>query len=342
MTFRIERVHSLFRAATTVAWLAGFAACTADNVLGSDTGNGTPAIQYFALSYDPITDQLVVGTDRGVKLFQAGDGRKLHTIGDGLALLARRAGGVIAASDYESARIFDDGGNLLRTIVHPREGVFDLDLSPDGSMIAATFTTGRVRFVDTATGAEIKVPLQWPPETPAIYNLRFSPDGGYLASASPGTRIWRLDDGAIWADIPGLGDSIAFSSAGEIARVTDTAVDVFAVPSGNKLASYATGGFWWPILAYSVDGTRLAFNAPEGKYPDTVVNVIDRVSGTETVKMVDDPQTRPPEAPCCKPRAIVALTFAGPDHIAVAWDDGRLAAFRFSDGALVWSRLDSD
>ena len=351
MTFRTEDHRSLLCAAAAAVWLAGPAACTADNVLGFDTGEpaSVAPIQYFALSYDASRDQLLVGTNRGVTLFQAADGRKAQSIAiDGTSIfLARRAGGVITASDYDRARIFDDDGNLLRTIVHPREGVASLDLAPDGSKIETSTLApdgskiaGFVRLVDTATGAETDLSLPLPAEFPAIYHMVFSPDGGYLAAAYPGIRIWRISDSAVWADIPGHGDDIAYSTAGELAVRRDAVVDVFALPSGTQLASYPTG--MHPLIAYSADGTRLAVTSPDPEVVDSGVRVIDRVNGAEAVELFDDPQTRPPEAACCAPRFKVALTFAGPDRIAVAWSDGRLAAFSLSDGARVWSRLDSD
>ena len=74
---------------------------------------------------------------------------------------------------------------------------------------------------------------------------------------------------------------------------------------------------------------------------DAVIRVIDRATGAEAVRLFDDPRTRPADTGP-KPRVVAALTFAGPDLVAVAWDDGRLAAFRLSDGSRLWSRLDSD
>jgi hypothetical protein len=322
------------------------AGCSADNVVGVDPPIDVP-IAYAALSYDASTDQLVVGTDRSVELFQAADGRKLQSIvipgifPGTTMVLARRAGGTIVASDYDRARIFDDAGNLLRTIVHPREGVSGLDLSLDGRTIATSSPNDRVRLVDTMTGAATDLSLPAAYEAPTIFHIRFSPDGSYLAADVPSTRVWRLSDGAVWADMPGQGNGIAFSAAGEIARLGLTTVDVFAVPSGTKLASYPTGGGFQPTFCYSPDGTRLALNLIESQYPETVVNVIDRANGSDTVKLFDDPQSRPPAVPG-KLGAIVALTFAGPDRIAVAWDDGRLAAFRVADGVRIWSRVDSD
>jgi WD40 repeat protein len=368
MTFRTEHLRSLLWAAAAV-WLAGAAACGADNVIGVDTGkppSDTP-LQYSALSYDASRDQLVVGTNRGVTLFQAADGRKLQSIAVDLIngssiFLARRAGGVLTASDYQKARIFDDAGNLLRSIALPSEGVSGLDLKPDGTTIAASsfalapngtpITTsslvGRVRLADTATGAATDVSLPLPSDFPAIYHIAFSPDGGYLAAAVPGIRIWHISDGAVWADISGYGDDIAFSAAGEIAVRRGAVDDVFAVPSGAQLASYPTGEHplgEHPLMAYAADGTRLAVTAPDtpdAGVVDNSIRVIDRVTGAAAVDLVDDPQTRPPENERLGPRHKVALAFAGPDRIAVAWNDGRLAVFSSSDGARVWSRLDSD
>jgi WD40 repeat protein len=363
MTFRTEYLRSLICAAAAAVWLAGPAACTADNLLGVDTGDPPSdlPIQYSTLSYDASRDQLVVGTNRGVNLFQAADGRKSQSIAvDGglFRLLARRAGGMLITFDEDNrARIFDDDGNLLRTIVNPN-GIGSLDLSPDGRTIMTSFAdllpdginvrtpyplVGHVRFVDTGTGAESDFSLPLAAEAPVIYHMVFSPDGSYLAAQYPSTRIWRISDRAVWADIPGggdgiasVGDGIAFSAAGEIAVRQGAIVDVFAVPSGAKLASYPTGAR--PLMAYSADGTRLAVTAPDmGIAVNDGVSVIDRVNGADTVELFDDPQTSPPG-----PRFKVALTFAGPDRIVVAWNDGRLAAFSSSDGARVWSRLDSD
>ncbi len=347
MRFQTESVRSLLCAAAAAAWLAGLPACVADNMLGVDTGkpdagSDGPLVQYTALSYDSTNDQLVVGAVGGLKFFDATDGHKLQEVDFdlGLTLVARRAGGMVTAIDSQTVWIFDDDGNVPRTIPQP-VGQFAADLALDGSLIAIGDIAGRVHLFHTQTGAEIAWPA-WPEAEGSIINsARFSPDGVYLAAASSSAiRIWRVFDGSLVTEILGSSGSMAFSGTGELAIAREGPLEIFAIPSGTQVASYPVGSPW-PLVVYSADGTLLAIGPAAASADDTLVQIFDRVRGAEAVRLSDDPQTRPPQIGG-KPRYVVGLTFAGPDRIAVAWDDGRLAAFRLSDGALVWSRVDQD
>jgi hypothetical protein len=132
-----------------------------------------------------------------------------------------------------------------------------------------------------------------------------------------------------------------FSATGDLAVNRATSFEIFAIPGGNMVASYPIDYAQW-YVGYSANGTLLAFgtlsNWPPG---ELVIQIIDRARGRQTVTLFDDPQRRPPDTGP-KPRYPVALTFVGADRVAVAWNDGRLATFRASDGALLWSRVDSD
>jgi WD40 repeat protein len=312
-------------------------------MLGIDTGTDggdSPLVQYTALSYDPTNNQLITGAVGSLKFFDAADGHKLRELDFGHALnfVVGRAGGTTAAIDGESVWIFDDDGNLLRTI--SLQPTFAAALAPDGTLVATGDVDGHVHLFRTATGAEIGWPVWAEAEGAPVYGLAFSPDGTYLAASSPsGNRIWKVFDGSLVTEIPGLGSPMAISSTSELALDREGLLEIFAIPGGTRVASYPVAGDQ-PRIVYSPDGTLLAIG-PEAVWTgDPPIRIIDRARG-ESVTLFDDPQTRPPQIGD-KPRYVVALAFVGPDRVAVAWDDGRVAAFRASDGALVWSRVDAD
>src|ERR671926_412260 len=118
MTSNIERLRALLCAGAAAAWLAGPAACAADNMLGVDTGDET-LVQYMSLSYDATNDRLLAGHAGGVKLFAAADGRKLQEIaGDEgtFNVMVGPAGGMIVAGDAYAVRVYDRDGTLQRAI----------------------------------------------------------------------------------------------------------------------------------------------------------------------------------------------------------------------------------
>lgn len=326
--------------AALLVCLAGLAGCTADTVLGIDTGTDT-SFQYTALSYDSTNDQLIAGTVGGLKFFAAADGHKLRQIdfGDDSYIFAvGRAGGTTAAIDGESAWIFDDAGSLQRTIsLTPAVAAA---LAPDGASVATGDAGGWIHLYRTATGAEIRWPAWAASAGAAISSVAFSLDGTYLAQSSPaGNRLWNVADGTLVTDIPGSASPIAISSTGEVAVEDAGLLQIFTIPGGTRLASYPVSSSQ-PRIVYSSDGTLLAIG-PEPAWPnDSPARIIDRATA-ESVKLIDDPQTQPPQTGS-KQRYVVGLTFAGPDRVVVAWDDGRIAAFRASDGTRVWSRVAAD
>jgi WD40 repeat protein len=312
----------------------------ADHVLGIDTGKGDSA-QYTAFSYDATNDQLITATVGTLKFFDAADGHKLKEVdfgSGGYDVAVGRAGGTTAAIDGENAWIFDDAGSLLRTISLPP--TVSAALAPDGTSVATGDAGGHIHLYRTGTGAEIRSLASAESVGASIYSVAFSPDGTYLAASSLfGNRLWNVADASLVTDIPGSASPMAISSTGELAIDGAGVLEIFAIPDGTRLASYPISSAQ-PRIAYSSDGTLLAVG-PEPVWPDdSPARIIDRAGG-ESVKLFDDPQTRPPQIGS-KPRYVVGLAFAGPDRVAVAWSDGRLAAFRVTDGTRVWSRVDSD
>jgi WD40 repeat protein len=70
--------------------------------------------------------------------------------------------------------------------------VADIDVSPDGSRIAAVLPNGQIRLFDVLTG-ELQLVLD-PGDGRFLARVAFSPDGSMLASQSVGlVRVWALD-----------------------------------------------------------------------------------------------------------------------------------------------------
>ena len=288
-------------------------------------------------------DQVAVAGDGGVMLFDVGDGHKLKTIDSGsrLSVIVRHAGDVMAAVQGGNLWLFDASGRLQRNIKHDYQ-VFSLALSPDGSTVISGDIAGRIRRFRAADGAEIQ-PTIASGTMDFVNDVKVSADGLYLAAAMGGVnhgsvRIWRMVDAAPVLEIPGPASRVAFSpDASEILVVSDTSVDAFRVLGGAKVMTYGTGGGVVSRIAYSDDGSRVAASTDN----NDVVKIFDRYAGTEQLTLSDESQVRPPEQ--LGFRDVSELAFTQKDaRLVVAWRSGRLATWRLTDGALVWSRLDHD
>ncbi|MFM6188793.1 MAG: hypothetical protein ACKPEN_11055 [Planktothrix sp.] len=114
---------------------------------------------------------------------------------------------IVSCSKDGEIKIWSKDGTLIRTIKAHNQPVYDLDFSPDGKLIVSASGDRTLKLWNTATGAEIKVPLKG--HNDDILSVNFSPDGQFLISGSRDrtVKLWNLK-GVLLKTFIGHRDSI--------------------------------------------------------------------------------------------------------------------------------------
>lgn len=143
-----------------------------------------------------------------------------------------------------------------------KDGITQLAVSPNGSLLASASHDGTIKLWDTKT---FKTPRVLIGHKDSVYSVDFSPDGRYLASASYDGRIglWVLETGdkTFFSAHKPKAYRIAFSPDGQLLASggADSHVILWRVTSGKleKIRSLSGAGgevFW---VAFSPDGKTL-------------------------------------------------------------------------------------
>lgn len=114
---------------------------------------------------------------------------------------------IASGSKDGEIKIWSIDGTLIRTIKAHNQPVYDLDFSPDGKLIVSASGDRTLKLWNTATGAEIKVPLKG--HNDDVLSVNFSPDGQFLISGSRDrtVKLWNLN-GVLLKTFIGHRDSI--------------------------------------------------------------------------------------------------------------------------------------
>jgi len=170
-----------------------------------------------------------------------------------------------AIAPYEGERneipIFDRRGRQVAKV--PFEDAYDVALSPNGSRLVAVGLYDASLF-DVRTGKETTLPGDFV----STYDVKFSPDGRYIATPRDGRIVlWNRAGKRVRAVGPVRGDinAIAFSpDSRRIAAVgSDGIVRVWSLATG-KLRTFDNGG---PILsiAFSRNGRLMVTGGRDGR-----------------------------------------------------------------------------
>jgi WD40 repeat protein len=146
------------------------------------------------------------------------------------------------------------------------EQVSSAALSPDGTVVAADTTGGKIRLLDAATGRRLRQFTEAPLGRPS---LTFSPDGSRLAflDRSGHVRVWESGTGKeVRRLAPALGRiaSFTFSADGKVlAGVAEgmgqaPLVHAWEIATGKELGRFAPLQNWQVGAALAADGKFLA------------------------------------------------------------------------------------
>lgn len=225
----------------------------------------SPDGKYFARS-----------TPSGTTIYEVEGGRKLKVLKDAGATrlkfsrdsryLATASGGELSLRDWSE-------GKALAVWHGKNRFSFDMDFSPDGTLLAAR-DDNSLRVWDTGNQrAVLSIPLDF-----EMGPVAFSPDGKLLAVA--GTRetateprfheinLWEVARGKLLESLHGeycIVNSLAFSADGShlAAGLSIQSATLWSVATKKEVWKQKVGNVDYEILAFSSDGKRLAIGGYE-------------------------------------------------------------------------------
>ena len=245
------------------------------------TFSGTPQGGH-ALSVSPDGETLaIVGTDHTVKLFDIGSGREIasfkgHETYVGSSAFVSNGRGVATADD-RTVKIWDiESTRDPDQIRICREcGIRSISLSPDGK----TFAVGEGKDLPPGSNARRSVTL-WNVDSAEligtlgarngfILDVKFSPDGGKLATVSSdecAARLWdvaALKESAIFS-LPNTGArAVTISHNGLLVGASDGHVGLWDIANGRQLSLFKAHSGYINSMDFSPDGRHLVTGSDE-------------------------------------------------------------------------------
>ncbi|MCE9603503.1 MAG: serine/threonine protein kinase [Planctomycetia bacterium] len=214
------------------------------------------------------------GDDRLLKLWNASDGRLLHSLRghkDSLNHVAFSADGtrvVSAGGAADGVKVWDVAtGKLLNTFVVSSGEIklvpWQVAFHPDGSRLAVASYDESIRVWDLATGKELP---SLNAHAGGFSSLAYSPEGKHLAAGSfeRGTiTLWDATDGKLLQTLEGHQGKVAdveFSSDGTrlASAGWDKTVRLWNVADGKQLNVFKRHTDFVHGVAFSPNGKRLA------------------------------------------------------------------------------------
>ncbi len=154
-------------------------------------------------------------------------------------------GGHLATASFDNeARIWDlASGKSLRTLRGHTQAIVGLDYTPDGQLLATSGDDSTIRLWRTSDGRQLRQMAGGN----HVYDVAFSPDGKWLASAGRARSVI----GGFWYDLTGLGSS---ASPVKLWRVADGAL-VATLPHPTDVM----------YTAFSPDGRYLVTSSEDSR-----------------------------------------------------------------------------
>jgi WD40 repeat protein len=169
-------------------------------------------------------------------------------------------------------------------------GLNEFSFSPDGSLIAAGASDGRIRIWRTSDGTLLRTLSI---NSQQVMKVDFSPQGSVLAAVSqfdkPQVLLWRVSDGTLlqkWEE-SSIGN-IHFSPNGEILAIASrNRIVLLQISDGVRLDTLTSTG---PVQSFdfSPDGTLLA--SAETNNENTVLTIWLVSNGTMVWRSLENPE----------------------------------------------------
>jgi WD40 repeat protein/two-component sensor histidine kinase len=312
---------------------------------------------------------------------------------------------VASAGESATIRLWDSkSGDLVRTLPGHPERVFGLAFSPDGKWLASSSTDGSVKVWDYRSGrllhlftnhvgnwvrrvtfspdsrllapaaydgklciwdAKTGVVIRTLPTGERVGDVRFTPDGRFLAAASreerqPRVRLWDLASGQVSLVLTQSRrvDAIALSGDGKLlaAGGGEGAVTLWELPSGRQLRTVvvpdrghvvdldlSADGHWlatagqWVNRVWATDSGALRFEMRG--HEDATFRIRFSPDGRELVSGSADCTVRFWNARTSKPRLVIAARPPDTPITSIAFSpDNSLEAVGRVDGVVrVWA-----
>ena len=146
------------------------------------------------------------------------------------------------------------------------DGVWELDVSPDGRLIASADEDKKVRLYELQTGLLVR---ELTGHSEGAFSVAFSPDGALVASGGRDWRIrlWNAATGALVRTLTGHQEAVynvEFSPDGRLlasSGATDGTVRFWDALNGSHLSTFDTGKSFVTDLDFSPNGKTLAIGA---------------------------------------------------------------------------------
>jgi serine/threonine protein kinase/WD40 repeat protein len=198
--------------------------------------------------------------DSAAGLVRIGPPRKLRVPGNDCQIGASRDGQVVASAQRWGGLVWHENLPGPPIQLSPHEDTRCIAVSPDGRRVATGSHWGtKVKIWDARTGEFVH---ELPVKTAS--NVRFSPDGRWLATTGGGCRLWAVDS---WQEGPHIGGGeCAFSADGMLCAV-ETGHGVIRLVNPDTGREYAR--LEDPHqdrshhLSFSSDGVHLVSTTPD-------------------------------------------------------------------------------
>ncbi len=166
----------------------------------SSTGSGKPL-------WLPTHDQVLINNDLMRDLRWSPIDRIIKLEKGAARLRASRDGRQVAVAFQDSTAIgvYDEKGDLFRTVVNPLQNVIALDWNSDGTKLVSLDLGGVIRVWDVKSGQEIRQLTGLPAKSATLpfheadWQVWWSPDDKYIAASAAGmaVRIWSMESESI-------------------------------------------------------------------------------------------------------------------------------------------------
>jgi WD40 repeat protein len=274
--------------------------------------------------------------DETIKLWNTADGAFLRTIPAGYAglqaiafshdgrLLATAADTAFGANEQNVKLWSVSDGTLVRGFGAPDSIIsWSVDFSPDDSILAVAQGSS-VKLYQTSTGTLLRTMTG---HTFSVFEVRFSPDGTMVASASGDnrTKIWRVSDGALLKTLIGhtfFVNGLAWSPDGtRIATASwDMSVKIWNVATGGLVRTLTGHTDAVTSVSWSPDGLVLASGST-----DSTLKQWDPATGI-LIRTLSDPDVL----------YVQSIRYASDGQTIVSGgSDSKARRWRASDGALL-------